>query len=134
MFFFPLSKEILKFNAMQICSIFYVSIIFFFQNYHSGARNAAILYFVLSDMALVDPMYIFTLDAYISLFLDSIRNSEKVVNDVNGRLQKLKSYHQFAVFKYDKYIIIWKYLFYKFIILFPAFILEIKSILKYHRL
>lgn len=82
-----------KYTLFFVCLLY-----FFFQKYHPGARNAATLYFVLSDMALVDPMYIFTLDAYMSLFVDSISKSEKV-NDINRRVQKLKSYHQFAVYK-----------------------------------
>lgn len=68
------------------------------QQYFPGARNAATLYFVLADMALVDPIYVFTLDAYVTLFLDSISKSPKDGN-VARRIQKLKLYHQFAVFK-----------------------------------
>lgn len=47
--------------------------------------RASILYFVLNDLSLVDPMYQFSLDAYIDLFLISIRNSPKNDNLQVGR-------------------------------------------------
>ena len=42
------------------------------EEYRPGANIAAILYFVLADMASVDPMYQFSLDSYRELFTSSI--------------------------------------------------------------
>lgn len=44
------------------------------QQYRPCSVRAAILFFVLNDLSGVDPMYQFSLDAYIDLFLISIRN------------------------------------------------------------
>jgi len=47
------------------------------ETYRPSAFRASILYFVLNDMGLVDPMYQFALDSYVVLFLLSIAKSPK---------------------------------------------------------
>ena len=43
--------------------------------YRSAAVRASLAYFVLDDMSKVDPMYQFSLDAYVDLFVQSIERS-----------------------------------------------------------
>ena len=67
--------------------------------YKPCSVRAAILYFVLNDLAGVDPMYQFSLDAYNDLFLISIQKSAK--NDkLEERIKNLNDYHTYAVYKY----------------------------------
>lgn len=67
--------------------------------YKPCSVRAAILYFVLNDLAGVDPMYQFSLDAYNDLFLISIQKSVK--NDkLEERIKNLNDYHTYAVYKY----------------------------------
>ncbi|WIA13292.1 hypothetical protein OEZ85_006876 [Tetradesmus obliquus] len=67
--------------------------------YRPCSVRAAILYFVLNDLAGIDPMYQFSLDAYNGLFLISIANSPK--SDVLAdRIKSLNDYHTYAVYKY----------------------------------
>ena len=47
------------------------------RDYTSTSVRAAIAYFVLNDMARVDPMYQFSLDAYVSLFTISLDKSAR---------------------------------------------------------
>ena len=67
--------------------------------YRPCSIRAAILYFVLYDLADVDPMYQFSLDAYVDLFLLSIAKSPKSENLIE-RIQHLNDYHTYAVYKY----------------------------------
>ena len=67
--------------------------------YRPCSVRAAILYFVLYDLANVDPMYQFSLDAYTDLFLLSIANSPKS-DKLDERIQNLNDYHTYAVYKY----------------------------------
>ncbi|MEW5313998.1 MAG: hypothetical protein WDW38_005527 [Sanguina aurantia] len=69
------------------------------QQYRPCSVRAAILFFVLNDLSVVDPMYQFSLDAYIDLFLISIRNSPKA-EALSGRIKSLNEYHTYAVYKY----------------------------------
>ncbi len=67
--------------------------------YTACSLRAAILYFVLNDLSNTDPMYQFSLDAYVDLFLISIQKSAK--NDkVEDRIKNLNEYHTYAVYKY----------------------------------
>ncbi|CAL1298106.1 unnamed protein product, partial [Larinioides sclopetarius] len=66
--------------------------------YRPCAKMASILYFVLTDMADVDRMYVFTLDSYITLFLNSISKSPRD-SEVTRRILKLNVFHQRAVYK-----------------------------------
>lgn len=67
--------------------------------YKPCSVRAAILYFVLNDLAGVDPMYQFSLDAYNDLFLISIQKSAKS-DKLEERIKSLNDYHTYAVYKY----------------------------------
>ncbi|GFT28694.1 dynein heavy chain 2, axonemal [Trichonephila clavipes] len=67
--------------------------------YRPCAKMASILYFVLTDMLHVDPMYVFTLDSYIALFLNSINKSPKDP-EASRRIVKLNIFHQRQVYRY----------------------------------
>ncbi|GFT64974.1 dynein heavy chain 2, axonemal [Nephila pilipes] len=67
--------------------------------YRPCAKMASILYFVLTDMVYVDPMYVFTLDSYIALFLNSINKSPKDP-EASRRILKLNVFHQREVYRY----------------------------------
>jgi dynein heavy chain len=66
--------------------------------YRPTAERASILYFVLHDLSTVDPMYQFSLDAYIELFELSISKAKKY-EEVGERITSLNEYHTYAVFK-----------------------------------
>lgn len=68
------------------------------EGYRPCAQRASILYFVLNDLASVDPMYQFSLDAYIDLFEKSISKSKKA-EELTERLNNLNDYHTYAVYK-----------------------------------
>ena len=67
--------------------------------YKPCSVRAAILYFVLNDLAGIDPMYQFSLDAYNDLFLISIQKSTKS-DKLEERIKSLNDYHTYAVYKY----------------------------------
>ncbi len=50
-------------------------------------------------MGKIDPMYQFSLDAYIQLFILSIEKSPRSLK-LNERIEKLNDYHTYAVYKY----------------------------------
>lgn len=66
--------------------------------YRPSANRSSILFFVLMDMSRIDPMYQFSLDAYIGLFVQSIEKSPKNVI-VAERISSLNKYHTYAVYK-----------------------------------
>lgn len=68
------------------------------QEYRGCSKRAAILFFVLNDMSLIDPMYQFSLDAYISLFNISIDKSPKH-SRLNDRIDALNDYHTYALYR-----------------------------------
>jgi dynein heavy chain len=68
------------------------------EGYRPCAQRASILYFVLNDLATVDPMYQFSLDAYIDLFEKSISKSKRF-EDLTERIASLNEYHTYAVYK-----------------------------------
>ncbi|KAJ3024564.1 UNVERIFIED_CONTAM: Dynein heavy chain 2, axonemal [Siphonaria sp. JEL0065] len=68
------------------------------EGYRPSAKRASILYFVLNDLATVDPMYQFSLDAYVDLFEKSIGKSKRF-EDLNERIASLNDYHTYAVYK-----------------------------------
>lgn len=73
--------------------------------YKPCSVRAAILYFVLNDLAGVDPMYQFSLDAYNDLFLISIQKSAKH-DKLEERIKNLNDYHTYAVYKYtSRYVL-----------------------------
>ncbi|KAJ3206517.1 Dynein heavy chain 2, axonemal [Entophlyctis luteolus] len=68
------------------------------EGYRASAKRASILYFVLNDLATVDPMYQFSLDAYVDLFEKSISKSKRY-EDLSERISSLNEYHTYAVYK-----------------------------------
>ena len=71
------------------------------EGYRSCAQRASILFFVLNDMGRIDPMYQFSLDAYIELFTISIDKSSRS-SKLEERIQNLNDYHTFAVYRWVK--------------------------------
>ena len=69
------------------------------QEYRPCSIRAAILYFVLYDLASIDPMYQFSLDAYTDLFVMSISKAAKSEN-VSERIKNLNDYHTYALYRY----------------------------------
>lgn len=69
------------------------------EGYRPCAQRASILFFVLNDMGKIDPMYQFSLDAYIDLFNNSIEKSQRSPN-LEIRIQNLNDYHTYAVYKF----------------------------------
>ncbi|XP_013098623.2 dynein axonemal heavy chain 2 [Stomoxys calcitrans] len=68
------------------------------QEYQAAAERASILFFVLMDMSKIDPMYVFSLSAYILLFTQSIERSPKH-QIVFERIMNINDYHTYAVYK-----------------------------------
>ncbi|XP_064181287.1 dynein axonemal heavy chain 2 [Anguilla rostrata] len=69
------------------------------EGYRPCAQRASILFFVLNDMGRMDPMYQFSLDAYIDLFNLSIEKSQRSPN-LEERIEHLNDYHTYAVYRY----------------------------------
>uniref|UniRef100_H3A7W8 Dynein axonemal heavy chain 2 n=1 Tax=Latimeria chalumnae TaxID=7897 RepID=H3A7W8_LATCH len=67
--------------------------------YRPCAQRASILFFVLNDMGRIDPMYQFSLDAYIDLFNLSIEKSQRSTK-LDQRIINLNDYHTYAVYRY----------------------------------
>ncbi|XP_068440309.1 dynein axonemal heavy chain 2 [Clinocottus analis] len=67
--------------------------------YRPCAKRASILFTILNDMGRIDPMYQFSLDAYIDLFNLSIRKSQRS-HKLDERIANLNEYHTYAVYKY----------------------------------
>ncbi|KAJ7527535.1 hypothetical protein O6H91_16G059900 [Diphasiastrum complanatum] len=67
--------------------------------YKPCAERASLLYFLLLDLVLIDPMYQFSLEAYTELFLISIARSPKSEN-LAERIKGLIDFHTYAVYKY----------------------------------
>uniref|UniRef100_A0A4W2CP28 AAA+ ATPase domain-containing protein n=1 Tax=Bos indicus x Bos taurus TaxID=30522 RepID=A0A4W2CP28_BOBOX len=64
--------------------------------YRPCAQRASVLFFVLNDMGRIDPMYQFSLDAYISLFILSIDKSHRS-NKLEDRIDYLNEYHTYVL-------------------------------------
>ncbi|ERE69395.1 dynein heavy chain 6, axonemal-like protein [Cricetulus griseus] len=67
--------------------------------YRPCAQRASVLFFVLNDMGRIDPMYQFSLDAYIGLFVLSIDKSHRSTK-LEDRIEYLNDYHTYAVYRY----------------------------------
>ncbi|XP_060896803.1 dynein axonemal heavy chain 2-like [Labrus mixtus] len=67
--------------------------------YRPCAQRASILFFILNDMGRIDPMYQFSLDAYINLFNLSIKKSKRS-QKLEERITNLNDYHTYAVYRY----------------------------------
>jgi dynein heavy chain len=61
------------------------------------SKEAAHLFFGISDLANIDPMYQYSLTYYIDLFSQSIKNSTKA-NDVEERLVHLREYFLYFLY------------------------------------
>ncbi|XP_052739543.1 dynein axonemal heavy chain 2 [Bicyclus anynana] len=68
------------------------------QGYVPVAVRASVLFFALNDLSRIDPMYQFSLDAYIDLFTYSIDRSPKSA-ELDDRISNLNEFHTFAVYK-----------------------------------
>ena len=68
------------------------------EGYRPTAYRASILYFLLADLARVDPMYQFSLDAYVALFNTSLEKSARS-DDLQERLKNLNNYHTEFVYR-----------------------------------
>ncbi|KAJ8721187.1 hypothetical protein PYW07_001962 [Mythimna separata] len=66
--------------------------------YVPTAVRASVLFFALNDLSRIDPMYQFSLDAYIDLFMYSIDRSPKA-GELEDRINHLNEFHTFAVYK-----------------------------------
>ncbi|KAF8058055.1 DHC10 [Scenedesmus sp. PABB004] len=67
--------------------------------YRPCSVRAAVLFFVLNDLAGVDPMYQFSLDAYAGLFALSIKASPRP-EGLPERIKALNEHHTYAVYAY----------------------------------
>merc|ERR1711871_18260 len=73
------------------------------EGYRIAAIRSAICFFALNAMNRVDPMYQFSLDAYVQLFELSIINSrsaEDSPDDQIARCKSINNYHTYSVYKY----------------------------------
>ena len=61
--------------------------------------RSATLFFVLNDLAAVDPMYQFSLDAYVELFQISLAKSSRN-EKIEERLGNIMDFHTYSTFKY----------------------------------
>ena len=68
------------------------------EGYRPSAYRASILYFLLSDLARVDPMYQFSLDAYVALFNTSLDKSARS-DDLQERIKSLNEFHTYFVYR-----------------------------------
>lgn len=65
-------------------------------------HRASVLYFVLQDLGLADPMYQFSLDAYQKLFVDSILKAKEcnaMAASVEEHVLGINSEHTLAVYR-----------------------------------
>nr|XP_046242172.1 dynein axonemal heavy chain 2 isoform X2 [Scatophagus argus] len=67
--------------------------------YRPCAQRASILFSILNNMGCIDPMYQFSLDAYINLFNLSIKKSKRS-RKLKERITNLNDYHTYAVYRY----------------------------------
>jgi dynein heavy chain len=67
------------------------------ESYRPIAFHSSVLFFNISDLCIIDPMYQYSLGWFISLFEMSIRNSKKE-SDVPKRLKNLEDHFTFALY------------------------------------
>lgn len=68
------------------------------QGYRPCAQRASILFSILNNLSSMDPMYQFSLDAYVNLFKLSISKSKRS-HKLEERIANLNSYHTYAVYR-----------------------------------
>lgn len=61
------------------------------------AIHSSILFFSITELSNIDPMYQYSLPWFINLFTASINNSEKS-EDIERRLQNLKNYFTYSFY------------------------------------
>jgi len=71
------------------------------EEFRSAAKRSSIVYFVLDDMGGVDPMYQYSLDAYVDLFIQSMDESclGKSATGVE-RCKQINTAHTLSVYQY----------------------------------
>ena len=111
------SEEVTR--ALQVAEVTEVKIDAAREGYRPVAKRAALLYFVLNDLATVDPMYQFSLDAYALLFKQSITDSKAFAlknksvaqifdegsesgpdRELRERISGINDWHTYEVYKY----------------------------------
>lgn len=74
------------------------------QNYVSLARTASKLFFVVNDFSLINNMYQFSIESYITLFgkvIDTYQNKATAVNDsLAEKLNAISANHKEEVYKF----------------------------------
>jgi dynein heavy chain len=68
------------------------------QKYRPVATRGSILFFCISDLRNVEPMYQYSLNWFISLFVMAIQNAEQS-SDVNQRVKKLIEFFSYLLYK-----------------------------------
>ena len=84
--------------VLHVLCYLYIITVFTTQGYRPCAQRASILFFVMNDMGRIDPMYQFSLDAYIGLFSKSIEKSLKHPK-LEDRIKFINDYHTLAVYR-----------------------------------
>lgn len=69
------------------------------QGYRPCAQRASILFSTLNHLSSMDPMYQFSLDAYVQLFRQSISRSPRS-HRLEERISTLNRYHTYAVYRW----------------------------------
>lgn len=67
--------------------------------YRPAAKRGAVLFFVLTEMALVNSMYQFSLASYLEVFDFSLRKSQQD-SDLSQRLNNIMSTLTYSVYNY----------------------------------
>ncbi|XP_067934548.1 dynein axonemal heavy chain 3-like [Watersipora subatra] len=66
--------------------------------YKPVAKHGSILFFTISDLGNIDPMYQYSLNWFINLFMHAIQNSEKS-NDIATRVKALNDYFTYSIYQ-----------------------------------
>uniref|UniRef100_A0A1A9WZY9 Dynein heavy chain 7, axonemal n=1 Tax=Glossina brevipalpis TaxID=37001 RepID=A0A1A9WZY9_9MUSC len=66
-------------------------------NYVPIAEHSTILFFTIADLANIDPMYQYSLAWFVTLFISSIDNTDKV-DDIAERLADLRSHFTYSLY------------------------------------
>ncbi len=66
--------------------------------YKPVAHHSSLLYFCITDLANIDPMYQYSLRWFVDLFVRAIRDSQRS-EDLDDRLQLLNSYFTFFLYQ-----------------------------------
>jgi dynein heavy chain len=69
------------------------------KSYVPIAIHSSVLFFTIAQLASIDPMYQYSLPWYTTLFSSAIENSEKAGDDIPKRLEILKDYFTYSLYK-----------------------------------